>query len=88
MIFMQSRASKKEAKRRAEMFSSMKKHDKVQTIGGVIGTIVDVQENEIVLRVEEGRIRFAKSAIQQVIKEGKAESVAEGKPDSKVAANV
>ena len=54
----------------------MKRGDRVQTVGGEIGTVVDLTESEMTLRVDETsntRIRFARSAIQQVLKEGKEE---------------
>jgi preprotein translocase subunit YajC len=52
------------------MLAALKKHDKVQTVGGVIGSIVELKPDYIVLKVDESantRITFAKSAIQQVI---------------------
>jgi preprotein translocase subunit YajC len=63
--------SRKEKKKRADLMSSLKKHDKVQTIGGVIGTVVELGADEVVLRVDEvskTRIRFSRSAIQQVLR--------------------
>jgi preprotein translocase subunit YajC len=47
--------------------SSIKKQDKVQMIGGIIGTVVEMSDDEIVLKVEEGRIRFHKSSVQGVL---------------------
>jgi len=61
---------RKEKKRRAEMMSALRKHDRVQTIGGVIGSIVEIKSEEIVLKVDESsntRITFSKSAVQQVL---------------------
>lgn len=62
---------RKERKKRQELISSIKKHDKVQTIGGVIGSIVELKPDFVVLKVDESsntRITFARSAIQQVVK--------------------
>ena len=59
-----------ERKKREAMLSAVRKHDKVQTIGGVIGSIVEVKPDHVVLKVDESaniRITFARSAIQQVI---------------------
>ena len=45
-------------------------HDTVQTIGGVIGSIVEVKNDSVVLKVDESsntRITFSRSAIQQVL---------------------
>jgi preprotein translocase subunit YajC len=61
---------RKEKKRRAEMMAALRKHDRVQTIGGVIGSIIEIKSDEIVLKVDESsntRITFSKSAVQQVL---------------------
>ena len=71
MIFTSFSGQRKEKKRREAMMSAMGKHDRVQTAGGIIGTIVEMKGDEVVLRVDESsntRIRFAKSSIQQVLK--------------------
>jgi preprotein translocase subunit YajC len=61
---------RREKKRREAMLASIKKHDRVQTIGGVIGAIVELKPDTVVLKVDESantRITFARSAIQQVL---------------------
>ena len=60
-------SSKREKKKREQLMSSLKKNDKVQTLGGIIGTITELSDKEVVLKVEDGRIRFARSAIQGVV---------------------
>jgi len=68
-------SGRKQRKQRESMIGSLAKHDKVQTIGGVIGTVVDIRDKELVLRVDDStdtRIRFSKSAVQQVLRQGKA----------------
>lgn len=70
MIFTSFRSQKKEQKRKQELINSLRKHDKVQTHAGIIGTVVEVKDDQVVLKVDENtntRIRFAKSAIAQVI---------------------
>lgn len=71
MIVMQMLTGRKEKKRRQEMLSSMKKGDRVQTSGGIIGTIQEVYDDEMVLRLEEGRVRVSRGAVQGVIKESR-----------------
>jgi len=62
-------AGRKQKKQRAQMLASLGKHDRVQTVGGIIGDIVEVRETEIVLRVDDAtRIRFAKTAVQTVLR--------------------
>jgi len=60
-------SSRRDRKKREQLMSSLKKHDKVQTLGGIIGTITELSDKEVVLKVEDGRIRFARSAIQGVV---------------------
>lgn len=71
MIVMSILGQRRERKKREAMISAIKKHDKVQTIGGVIGSIVELKPDFVVLKVDESsntRITFARSAVQQVIK--------------------
>ncbi len=63
--FMLIRPENKRKKEAEQMRSSVKKGDQITTIGGVIGTVVDVKENNIVLETsaDQVRIEFAKWAI-------------------------
>ena len=70
MIVITVMGPRREKKKRETMLAALKKHDKVQTVGGVIGSIVELKPDYIVLKVDESantRITFAKSAIQQII---------------------
>ena len=69
IYFLMLRPQSKERKKRAEMLSAIKKNDRVVTVGGILGTVVSVKENEITLKVDESnntKITFTRSAIQQV----------------------
>ena len=70
MIFTSSRAQKREKKKREELMSSMRRGDRVQTIGGMIGKVVDLRDDEVVLEGENPgtRFRFSRASIQQVIR--------------------
>jgi preprotein translocase subunit YajC len=83
MVGMTAWSGRKQKKQRETMMSALKKGDKVITGGGVIGHIVDMNDDEVVLRVEEGRIRFSKSAIQGAIGGGKGTTVTETKESGK-----
>ncbi len=64
---------RRDKKKRAALLHSVKKHDRVQTVGGVIGSIVEVKTDTVVLKVDETsntRITFARSAVQQVLNGG------------------
>ena len=63
--FMLIRPENKRKKEAEEMRSAVKKGDKIVTIGGITGTIVDVKENKFVLETgaDQVRIEFEKWAI-------------------------
>ena len=70
MIFTGSRRQKREQRERQGMLDALQRNDKVQTIGGIIGTVAEVRNDEVILKVDDAghnKIRFARSAIQQVI---------------------
>ena len=56
--FMLIRPENKRKKESEEMRSSVKKGDKVTTIGGIIGTVVDVKENNIVIETSADQVRM------------------------------
>lgn len=63
---------RKEKKKRAKMLEQLSKGAKVQTIGGILGTVVDIRGDEVVVKVDENantRLRFARSAIQTVLED-------------------
>jgi len=64
------RGKKAEAKKREELLKSLKRGDRVRTIGGIFGTVVDVRETDVVLKVDESnnaKIKFAREAILRVV---------------------
>ena len=70
MLLMSIMSSRREKRRREAMINAIKKHDRVQTIGGVIGSVVEIKPDYVVLKVDESsntRITFARSAVQQVL---------------------
>jgi len=66
MVFMLFRGPRKQKQQRKQLVQSLKKNDRVQTIGGIIGTIVDIKGDEITLKVDESsntKIKIVSSAI-------------------------
>jgi len=66
LLFFMFRAPQKQRQERKRMRESLQKNDKVQTIGGIIGTIVDIKGDEITLKVDESnntKIKVVASAI-------------------------
>ena len=60
------RGPRKKQQQHKQMIQSLSKNDKVQTIGGIIGTVVDIKENEITLKIDESnntKIKILRSAI-------------------------
>ena len=66
---------KRELRERESMLGRLAKNDRVLTVGGVIGTVLTVKDNEVVLKVDETtntKMTFVKSAIQRVISDAPA----------------
>jgi len=60
------RGPRKKQQQHKQMVQSLSKNDKIQTIGGIIGTVVDIKEDEITLKIDESnntKIKILRSAI-------------------------
>ncbi len=69
-IFMSTWSQRKEKKKRQALLDAVKKGDRVQTIGGMIGTVAELRDHEVVLKVDDNtRLKFARSAIQGLAEE-------------------
>lgn len=67
--FLLIRPQKKQQQEHKSMLSELKKNDDVVTSGGMHGTIVNLQDDVVVLRVDENtRIKVQKSAVSRVKK--------------------
>ena len=56
--FMLIRPENKRKKEAEQMRSTVKKGDKIVTIGGIVGTVVDVKENRIVIETSADQVRL------------------------------
>jgi len=68
--FILIRPQSKEKKRRADMLSGLKKNDRVLTIGGILGTVTSVRDDEVTLKVDESsntKITFSRASIQRIL---------------------
>jgi len=64
--FLIFRGPRKKEQQHKQMVRSLKKNDKVRTIGGILGTIVDIKDDEIILKIDESnntKIRVSTNAI-------------------------
>lgn len=71
--FIMIRPDQKKRQEMQEQVEKLKKNDRVVTIGGILGTVVNVQKDEVVLRIDENtnaRIHMKKSSILSVVKDG------------------
>ncbi len=69
MIWWSSRGKKKQEQKHREMLASLKKGDKITTIGGIIGTVIEIRDDEVIVKVDETnnvRMRFIRGAIRDV----------------------
>ena len=70
-MLLSARSQKKREKReREDMHSRLAKNDRVLTVGGIIGTVNSVKENEVVLKVDEStntKMTFLKTSIQRIM---------------------
>lgn len=77
IYFLMIRPQSKERKARTAMLAAVKKNDRVVTIGGILGTVLAVKDDEITLKVDESsntKITFTRSAIQRVASTSPGES--------------
>jgi preprotein translocase subunit YajC len=74
MYFIMFRGPKKQQQKQKQMIESLKKNDRVQTIGGILGTVLDVKDNEITIKIDESnntKMRIIPGAVSRVITEEK-----------------
>ncbi|HEY8463126.1 MAG TPA: preprotein translocase subunit YajC [Bacillota bacterium] len=58
---------RKQQKKRAEMLKSLKKGDKVITIGGLHGEITEIDDDEIKLRIaDKTEVKFSRSSVGKI----------------------
>jgi len=66
MVVMMFRAPQKQKKERKQLEQSLEKNDRILTIGGIYGTIVDIKDDEVTLKIDESnntKIKVTRSAI-------------------------
>jgi preprotein translocase subunit YajC len=68
--FLLIRPQQKQAKQRREMISSLKKGDRVVTIGGIHGVIKEIDDRIISLRVADNlNLKFTRTAVDRIVQE-------------------
>jgi preprotein translocase subunit YajC len=72
MYFIMFRGPRKKQQQQQQMISALKKNDRVQTVGGILGTVIEVSETEITLKVDETnntKIKVLPSAVSRVVEQ-------------------
>ncbi|WP_068774176.1 preprotein translocase subunit YajC [Paenibacillus sp. FJAT-26967] len=68
LYFLLIRPQQKRTKTRNMMLGNLKKNDKIVTIGGLHGTIVEITDDVVVLRVNDAtKMTFDRSAVNSVV---------------------
>jgi preprotein translocase subunit YajC len=63
-------ARRKERQQRELLFNTLKKNDEVLTSGGIIGTVANIKDDEVTLKVDESsnvRIRILRNSIIRIL---------------------
>lgn len=69
MYFMLIRPQSQEKKKLEKAISELQKGDKVLTTSGIVATVVSIDKNRAVLKINEDvKVEFVRSAIAQVLK--------------------
>jgi preprotein translocase subunit YajC len=67
--FLVMRPQNKKQKEAKKMLESLRKGDRIVTIGGLRGTVVSVKEDVVVLKVDDNtKLEYSKSAVSTVLK--------------------
>ena len=75
LYFLMIRPQQQRQKKHQEMISNIKPQQKVVTIGGIYGTIVEIKDKSIILEVAENvRMEFLKTAVSQVTTQGEGDT--------------
>jgi len=77
--FLIIRPQNKKRKDTERMLSSLKKGDRVVTIGGIHGTVQNVKDTTVIIKVDDNvKLEFLRSAVSSVVtasKEGKEDKI-------------
>jgi preprotein translocase subunit YajC len=70
MYMLLFRGPKKKQQQHQKMVQSLRRNDRVRTIGGILGTVIDVKDDEITIKVDESnntKIKVTAGAISKVL---------------------
>ena len=73
MYFMMIRPQQKQRREREAMLGALKKGDRVVTSGGLHGTITGLSEQTVILRCDQVKLEFDRSAVGRVLGAGQGD---------------
>lgn len=77
MLLSGNKGKRADEKQRLEMLKNLKRGDRIQTIGGILGSVTRAEEHRVEVKVDESsnvKIWFARNAISKVVEADKAEA--------------
>ncbi len=80
--FLIIRPQNKKKKEAADMLKSLKKGDRVVTIGGIHGTIQSIKDDTVTLKIDgNAKMTFSRSAISSVVEQSRPAKKAAPEPE-------
>ena len=79
LMWLMNSSKRKQERERTNLLSNLKRGDKIRMIGGEFGTVIEVKDGKVQVKVDEGsntKIWYAKDAVQAVEKESSAKDEA------------
>lgn len=73
MMLSATMSGRKEKKKRAEMLSNIGRRDRIQTVGGVIGTIIEIKGDELLIesdRTSNTRLWVTRGSVSSIVRSG------------------
>ena len=70
LFFLMNRSKKNTDKQRTAMLANLKKGDEIQTIGGILGKVMEAREDRVLVKVDENsntKMWFSRTAIHKVV---------------------
>lgn len=84
IYFLMILPQRKKQKETQNMLSNMKKGDKIVTIGGMLGTVGNVKETTVMVKISDATVvEFKKSAIATIVNDEKTEKTEPEKIEKK-----
>ena len=77
LYFFVFRATRNQDKARSDTLDKLKPGQRIQTIGGILGTITQVNDREVTVKVDETnnvKIKFTRNAIHRTLDDDKTEA--------------